>query len=171
MPKLQAMPLRLRVAVDEDKTRILPAGLRRQFLSVRFRKDQTPAAGNSAMAGDRAGRCIASGDTSEPRIERETGVPLGDTITRFNSVLRSWGGYFLWLNAAQHSRQIGNMMASDKHQRRRLALANPVPSGKRRPFTGSSKRIEQQFDDDACRGFDHAIRLLPPIGFGNGQAS
>jgi RNA-directed DNA polymerase len=69
MPKLQAMLARLRVTVNEDKTRIVSAGEGFDFLGVHFLKQQTPRGRQFCSAGPRVDRCSAF----EIKSERSSG--------------------------------------------------------------------------------------------------
>jgi Group II intron, maturase-specific domain len=62
-------------------------------------------------------------------IGRETRVTLSEKTARLNPVLRGWGAYFSWLNAARHFRLIDKYVEHklrrwlrDKHQRRHRAF-------------------------------------------------
>jgi RNA-directed DNA polymerase len=65
MPKLRAMLARLRVTVNEDKTRIVSASAGFDFLGVHSTSNKHHAAGSSATAGPRAARCSVFGIKSE----------------------------------------------------------------------------------------------------------
>jgi len=129
MPKLRAMLARLRVTVNEDKTRIVPASAGFDFLGVHFRKQQTPRGRQFCYCWPSRRSMRRIRDRIRTLIGRETRVPVSEKIARLNPVLRGWGAYFSWLNAARHFRLIDKYVhyklrrwLRDKHQRRHRAF-------------------------------------------------
>jgi RNA-directed DNA polymerase len=125
MPKLQAMLARLRVTVNEDKTRIVSASEGFDFLGVHFLKQQTPRGRQFCYCWPSRRSMQRVRDKIRTLIGRETRVPLSEKTARLNPVLRGWGAYFSWLNAARHFRLIDKYVdyklrrwLRDKHQRR-----------------------------------------------------
>ena len=106
MPKLQAMLARLRVTVNEDKTRTVQASAGFDFLGVHFRKMQTPRGRQFCYCWPSRRSMQRIRDKIRRLIGRETRVPLSEKTARLNPVLRGWGAYFSWLNAARHFRLI-----------------------------------------------------------------
>ena len=129
MPKLRAMLARLRVTVNEDKTRIVSASAGFDFLGVHFRKQQTPSGRQFCYCLPSRRSMQRVRDKLRTLIGRETRVSLGAKIARLNPVLRGWGTYFSSLNAARHFRLIDKYVdyklrrwPRDKHQRRHRAF-------------------------------------------------
>lgn len=125
MPKLQAMLARLRVTVNEDKTRIVSASEGFDFLGVHFLKQQTPRGRQFCYCWPSRRSMQRVRDKIRTLIGRETRAPLSEKTARLNPVLRGWGAYFSWLNAARHFRLIDKYVdyklrrwLRDKHQRR-----------------------------------------------------
>jgi RNA-directed DNA polymerase len=129
MPKLRAMLSRLRVTVNEDKTRIVHASAGFDFLGVHFRKQPTPRGRQFCYCWPSRRSMQRIRDKIRMLIGRETRVPLSEKTARLNPVLRGWGAYFSWLNAARHFRLIDKYVdhklrrwLRDKHQRRHRAF-------------------------------------------------
>jgi RNA-directed DNA polymerase len=131
MLKLRQFLARLRVTVNEDKTRVVDAQSGFDFLGVYFRKQPTRRDPSRSFCYCwRSRRSMQRmRDKVKALIGRELRVDLREKITRLNPVLRGWGAYFSWLNAAEHFRKIDKYIRYklrrwlwDKHQRRHRAF-------------------------------------------------
>ena len=130
MPKLRAMLTRLRVTINDDKTRIVSASEGFDFLGVQFRKKQTPRGRQFCYCWPSCRSMQRIRDKVRVLIGvRQTRASLSEKIARLNPALRGWGAYFSSLNAARQFRLIDNYVTyklrrwlRDKHQRRHRAF-------------------------------------------------
>ncbi len=123
MPKLRQFPARLRVTVNEDKTRIVDAKNGFDFLGVHF-WDKVKAA-----------------------IARQNRPSLQEKLDRLKPILRGWSAYFGWLNSAQHFRKVDQYVTwklrrslPAKHQRRRF-WKTPLPFWRKAGLYSTQGRI------------------------------
>ena len=128
MPKLRQFLARLRVTVNEDKTRIVDAKDGLDFLGVHFRKQPSrrDASGWFCYCWPSRRSMQRIRDKVKAAIGRENRVSLQQTLDRVNPVLRGWSAYSGWLNSAQHFRKMDKyvkwklrLWLQAKHQRRR----------------------------------------------------
>jgi group II intron reverse transcriptase/maturase len=108
MPRLRAFLARLRLTINEEKTRVVAAQEGFDFLGVHFRKQPSrrdptrsfcyawPSRRSMQRVRDKVRAAIGYDD--RPALEEKIG--------RLNPVLRGWGAYFLWLNSARHFRKV-----------------------------------------------------------------
>jgi len=131
MPKLRQFLARLRVTVNEDKTRIVRAQDGFDFLGVHFRKQPTRRDPRRSFCccwpSRRSMQRIR--DKVKAVIDRNTRPTLKEKLEQLNPVLRGWSAYFNWLNSAQHFRKVDQYVTfklrrwlQAKHQRRRRAF-------------------------------------------------
>ncbi len=131
MPKLRQFLARLRVTVNEDKTRIVDAKDGFDFLGVHFRKQASRRDASRwfcyCWPSQRSMQRIR--DKVKAAIGRDDRPPLQEKLDRLNPILRGWSAYFGWLNAAQHLRKVDQYVTwklrrwlQAKHQRRRRAF-------------------------------------------------
>ena len=131
MSKLRHFLARLRVTVNEDKTRIVDARDGFDFLGVHFRRQPTRRDATRYFCycwpSRRSMQRVR--DKVKAAIGRDYRPPLKEKIDRLNPVLRGWSAYFGWLNAAQHFRKVDQYVSFKlrrwlqvKHQRRRRAF-------------------------------------------------
>jgi len=101
MPDLRRFLGRMRLTVNEEKTRITTAQEGFDFLGVHFRKRPTlrdPRRTNCyAWPSRRSMQRIR--DKARAVIDREYSLSLAEKIKQLNPVLRGWGNYFRRLNA------------------------------------------------------------------------
>jgi RNA-directed DNA polymerase len=90
MPKLRQPLARLRMTVNEDKTRMVAAQDGFDFLGVHFRKQPS----QRSMQRIRNKVKAAIGRDNRPAVQEK--------LDRLNPILRGWSAYFGWLNSAQH---------------------------------------------------------------------
>ena len=129
MQTMREVIKKLQLEVNEDKTRIVSASAGFDFLGVHFRKQQTPRGRQFCYCWPSRRSMQRIRDKIRTLIGRETRVPLSEKTARLNPVLRGWGAYFSWLNAARHFRLIDKYVdyklrrwLRDKHQRRHRAF-------------------------------------------------
>ncbi len=131
MPRLRQFLARLRVTVNEDKTRIVDAREGFDFLGVHFRKQPSrrdPSRGFCyGWPSQRSMQRIR--DKVKAAISRDNRPTLQEKMDRLNPILRGWSAYFGWLNSAQHFRKVDRFVIwklrrwlQAKHQRRRRAF-------------------------------------------------
>ena len=131
MSKLRHFLARLRVTVNEDKTRIVDARDGFDFLGVHFRKQPTRRDATRYFCycwpSRRSMQRVR--DKVKAAIGRDYRPTLKEKIDRLNPVLRGWSAYFGWLNSAQHFRKVDQYVSFKlrrwlqvKHQRRRRAF-------------------------------------------------
>jgi RNA-directed DNA polymerase len=102
MPKLRQFLARLRVTVNEDKTRMVDARHGFDFLGVHFRKQ--PSRRNVSKwfcycwPSRRSMQRIR--DKVKAAIGRDDRPSLQEKLDRLNPILRGWSVYFGWLNSA-----------------------------------------------------------------------
>lgn len=130
-PRLYQFLERLRLVVNEEKTRIVAAQDGFDFLGVHFRKQPTrrdptrsfcytwPSRRSMQRVRDKVRAAIAHDDRPS----------LAEKIERLNSVLRGWGAYFRWMNVAKHFRKVDRYVwyklrrwLRRKHKRTRRAF-------------------------------------------------
>ena len=108
MPKLRQFLARLRVTVNEDKTRIVAAREGFDFLGVHFRKQPTRRDPQRSFCycwpSRRSMQRIR--DKVKAILDRNTLPSLKEKLDQLNPVLRGWSAYFNWLNSAQHFRKV-----------------------------------------------------------------
>lgn len=131
MPKLREFLVRLRVTVNEDKTRVVAAQDGFDFLGVHFRKQRSRRDARRwfcyCWPSRRSMQRIR--DKVKAAIGRDTRPSLEEKLDRLNPILRGWTAYFGWLNSAQHFRKVDQYVTwklrcwlRTKHQRRRRAF-------------------------------------------------
>ena len=131
MPKLRAFLRRLRLTVNEDKTRVTTAQAGFDFLGVHFRKLPTRRDPTRsfcyAWPSRRSMQRIR--DKVRAAIGYDARPSLTEKVARLNPVLRGWGAYFRWLNVARHFRKVDTYVwytlrrwLRRKHQRVRRAF-------------------------------------------------
>ena len=131
MPKLRQFLARLRVTVNEDKTRIVAAREGFDFLGVHFRKQPTRRDPQRSFCycwpSRRSMQRIR--DKVKAILDRNMLPSLKEKLDQLNPVLRGWSAYFNWLNSAQHFRKVDQYVKfklrrwlQAKHQRRRRAF-------------------------------------------------
>jgi RNA-directed DNA polymerase len=131
MPKLQQFLSRLRVTVNDDKTRMIRAQVGFDFLGVHFRKQPSRRDANKwfcyCWPSRRSMQRIR--DKVKAAIGRDNRPTLQQKLDRLNPILRGWSAYFGWLNSAQHFRKVDQYVGwklrlwlQGKHQRRRRAF-------------------------------------------------
>jgi group II intron reverse transcriptase/maturase len=131
MPKLKQFLTRLRVTINEDKTRIAAARDGFDFLGVHFRKQPTRRDPQRSFCycwpSRRSMQRIR--DKVQAILDRNTRPALEEKLGQLNPVLRGWSAYFRWLNSAQHFRKVDQYVTfklrrwlQAKHQRRRRAF-------------------------------------------------
>jgi RNA-directed DNA polymerase len=131
MPKLRQFLGRLRVTVNEDKTRIVDARDGFDFLGVHFRK--RPSRRDTSRwfcygwPSRRSMQRIR--DKVKAAIGRDTRPTLQEKLDRLNPILRGWSTYFGWLHSVQYFRKVDQFVTwklrrwlQAKHQRRRRAF-------------------------------------------------
>ena len=100
MSKLRHFLARLRVTVNEDKTRIVDARDGFDFLGVHFRKQPTRRDATRYFCycwpSRRSMQRVR--DKVKAAIGRDYRPTLKEKIDRLNPVLRGWSAYFGWLN-------------------------------------------------------------------------
>jgi len=137
MPRLKRFLARLRVTINDDKTRIVAARDGFDFLGVHFRKQPTRRDATRYFCycwpSQRSMQRIR--DKVKATISRDNRPALKEKIARLNPVLRGWSAYFGWLNSAQHFRKIDQYVSfklrrwlQAKHQRRRRAFWRTPPA-------------------------------------------
>jgi len=109
MLKLRRLLERLKLTVNEDKTRIATAQEGFDFLGVHFRR-------KPSRRDPRRSQCYAwpsrrSMERMRTRVRaatrRNDGCPsLAEKIKRLNPLLRGWGNYFRRLNSAQYFQKV-----------------------------------------------------------------
>lgn len=99
------------------------------FLGVHFRKQQTPRGRQFCYCWPSRRSMQRIRDKIRMLIGPETRVPLSEKTAQLNPVLRGWGVYYSWLNAARHFRLIDKFVEyklrrwlRDKRQRRHRAF-------------------------------------------------
>lgn len=131
MPKLRQFLARLRVTVNEDKTRMVDAKDGFDFLGVHFRKQTSRRDASKwfcyCWPSQRSMQRIR--DKVKAAIARDNRPTLQEKLGRLNPILRGWTAYFGWLNSAQHFRKVDQYVTwklrrwlQAKHQRRRRAF-------------------------------------------------
>jgi group II intron reverse transcriptase/maturase len=131
MPKLRQFLARLRVTVNEDKTRIVAAQDGFDFLGVHFRKQPSRRDASKwfcyCWPSQRSMQRIR--DKVKVAIGRDNRPAVQEKLDRLNPILRGWSAYFGWLNAAQHFRKVDQYVTRKlrlwlrtKHQRKRRAF-------------------------------------------------
>ncbi|MEW5884987.1 MAG: group II intron reverse transcriptase/maturase [Armatimonadota bacterium] len=108
LPKLRQFLGRLRLVVNEEKTRVVDAREGFDFLGVHFRKQPTRRDPTRsfcyAWPSRRSMQRIR--DRVREAIGRDDRPGLEEKIRRLNPLLRGWGAYFRWLNASLHFRKV-----------------------------------------------------------------
>jgi len=131
VPKLRAFLQRLRLTVNEDKTRVTTAQAGFDFLGVHFRKQPTrrDATRSFCYAWPSRRSMQRIRDKVRAAIAHDDRPALAEKIARLNPVLRGWGAYFRWLNVAKHFRKVDHYVwyrlrcwLRRKHQRTRRAF-------------------------------------------------
>src|SRR6266567_3203737 len=151
------MLARLRVTVNEDKTRIVPASAGFDFLGVHFRKQQTPRGRQFCYCWPSRRSMRRIRDRIRTLIGRETRVPVSEKIARLNPVLRGWGAYFSWLNAARHFRLI------DKYVQQASTLAAGQTSAQASGVLANAPRLLAT-GGPLCFGGAHCAPVLNAAG-------
>lgn len=131
MPKLRQFLSRLRLTVNEEKTRIVSAWEGFDFLGVHFRKQPTKRDGTRSFCYTWPSRRSMQRirDKVKAAVGYDDRPALEEKIERLNPILRGWGAYFHWMNAAQHFRKVDKYVQYKlwrwlrrKHQRTRRAF-------------------------------------------------
>ena len=141
MPKLRQFLTRLRVSVNEEKTRMVVAQDGFDFLGVHFRRQPSRRDARRwfcyCWPSQRSMQRIR--DKVKAAIGRDQRPPLQDKLDRLNPILRGWSAYFRWLNSARHFRKVDQYVTwklrlwlQAKHQRRRRAFWRTPPAYWRR---------------------------------------
>ena len=131
MPKLRQFLARLRVTVNEDKTRVVDAKDGFDFLGVHFRKQPSRRDASRwfcyCWPSRRSMQRIR--EKVKAAIARDNRPALQEKLDRLNPLLRGWSAYFGWLNSARHFRKVDQYVTwklrrwlQAKHQRRRRAF-------------------------------------------------
>lgn len=108
MAKLRWFLTRLRLVVNEEKTRITTAQAGFDFLGVHFRKLPTrrDPARSFCYAWPSRRSVQRLRDKVREVVGRDGRPSLTEKISRLNPVLRGWGAYFNWLNSSAHFRKL-----------------------------------------------------------------
>jgi RNA-directed DNA polymerase len=131
MPKLRQFLTRLRVTVNENKTRIVAARDGFDFLGVHFRKQPTRrnVRRNFCYCWPSRRSIQRIRDKVKAILDRNMFPSLEEKLGQLNPVLRGWSAYFNWLNSARHFRKVDQYVTfklrrwlQAKHQRRRRAF-------------------------------------------------
>ena len=131
MPKLRQFLARLRVTVNEDKTRVVDAQDNFDFLGVHFRKQPSRRDARRwfcyCWPSQKSMQRIR--DKVKAAIGRDNRPSVQEKLERLNPILRGWSAYFGWLNSARHFRKVDQYVTwklrrwlQAKHQRRRRAF-------------------------------------------------
>ena len=108
MPKLRQFLARLRVTVNEDKTRVVDAKDGFDFLGVHFRKQPSRRDASRwfcyCWPSQKSMQRIR--DKVKAAIGRDHRPSVQEKLDRLNPILRGWSAYFGWLNSAQHFRKV-----------------------------------------------------------------
>ena len=108
LPKLRRFLARLRVTVNEDKTRVVDAQDGFDFFGVHFRKQPSRHDASKwfcyCWPSRRSMQKIR--DKVKAAIGRDNRPSLEEKMDRLNPILRGWTAYFGWLNSAQHFRKV-----------------------------------------------------------------
>lgn len=122
---------RLRVTVNEDKTRIGDAKDGFDFLGVHFRKQPSRRDASRWFCYCWPSRRSMQRfrDKVKAAIGRDNRPSVQEKLDRQKPILGEWSAYFGWLNSAQHFRKVNQSVTlklrrwlQAKHQRRRRAF-------------------------------------------------
>lgn len=107
MSQVRGFLARLRLTVNEEKTRITTAQDGFDFLGVHFRARPTRS-GKALVCLAWPSRRSMTRITGKVRaaLGRDARPSLADKIRQLNSLLRGWGNYFRRINSTQHFRKI-----------------------------------------------------------------
>ena len=108
MPKLTRFLGRLRLVVNETKTRVVTAREGFDFLGAHFRKQATRRDPTRSFCYTWPSRRSMQRirDKVREAIAYDARPSLAEKIERLNPVLRGWGAYFRCLNASLHFRKV-----------------------------------------------------------------
>jgi RNA-directed DNA polymerase len=137
MPELRRFLARLKLTVNEEKTRIATAQEGFDFLGVHFRKRPTlrdPKRTNCyAWPSRRSMQRIR--DKVRAVVDCDYRLSLAEKIQRLNPVLRGWGNYFRYLNAEPSFIKVDGFVRDKlsrwlhrKHQRKGRAAWSTPPA-------------------------------------------
>ena len=131
MPKLRQFLARLRLTVNEEKTRIAAAQEGFDFLGVHFRRQPTRRDPTRSFCYCWPSRRSMQRVRDRVReiLKADARPPLKEKVLELNPLLRGWGAYFRWLNSALHFRKVDHYVwymlrrwLRRKHQRMHRAF-------------------------------------------------
>lgn len=131
MSRLRQFLARLKLTVNEEKTRIVTAQEGFDFLGVHFRKQPTRRDPTRSFCYAWPSRRSMQRIRNKVRAEigKDFRTSLEEKIGRLNPLLRGWGAYFCRLNSAQHFHKVDKYVRDNlrrwqrrKHQRTRRAF-------------------------------------------------
>lgn len=104
MPVLRRFLARLKLTVNEEKTRLVSAQEGFDFLGVHFRKQPTRRdprrSACYAWPSQRSMKRIR--DKVRTVIDRDDRPSLAEIVQQLNPIVRGWGNYFSRLNSSRH---------------------------------------------------------------------
>jgi len=137
MPVLRRFLTRLKLTVNEEKTRVVSAQEGFDFLGVHFRRQPT-------RRDRRRSACYAwPSQRSMKRIRDKVGTvidhddrpSLAEVVQQLNPIVRGWGSYFSRLNSSRHFGKVDSYVSYKlrrwlrrKHQRARRASWSKPPT-------------------------------------------